>query len=91
MLANEIQTNGIKVRVNSIAPGVFPSEMTAGDSNEAQKSHVPAEKYKEKTPAQRPGNDRDMANGMLYVATNQYVNGQIVLIDGGYTLRAGTV
>lgn len=89
MLASEIATNGIKVRVNSIAPGVFPSEMTAGESGEDQKSEIPKEKFEGKVPAQRPGNDRDMGNGMLFVATNQYLNGITIPIDGGYILQHG--
>jgi len=89
MLANEIQENGLKIRVNSVAPGVFPSEMTAGDSGETQKSHIPKDKYEDKTAAQRPGNDRDMASAILFVATNQYLNGQTVVVDGGYGLVSG--
>jgi len=89
MLANEIAENGLKIRVNSIAPGVFPSEMTAGGSGENQKSHIPKDKYADKVPAKRPGNDKDMGAAVLFVATNQYLNGQIVTVDGGYTLAAG--
>jgi len=89
MLANEIQENGLQIRVNSVAPGVFPSEMTAGDSGENQKSHIPKDKYEDKTAAQRPGNDRDMASAILFVATNQYLNGQTVVVDGGYGLVSG--
>jgi NAD(P)-dependent dehydrogenase (short-subunit alcohol dehydrogenase family) len=88
MLASEIASNGLKVRVNSIAPGVFPSEMTAGESGDNQKSHIPKEKYK-KVPAERPGKDKDMGAAVLFVATNQYLNGQTVVVDGGYTLDAG--
>ncbi|KIW14847.1 hypothetical protein PV08_07632 [Exophiala spinifera] len=90
MLANEIVQNGLRVRVNSVAPGVFPSEMTAGESDEKQKSHIPREKYESKVPAARPGEDRDMANAILFLATNQYLNGQTVPVDGGYILSAGS-
>lgn len=89
LLAAEIANNGLKIRVNTIAPGPFPSEMTAGESGENQKSHLDKEKY-EKVPARRPGNDRDMAGAVLFTATNQYLNGQTVAVDGGYMLSAGT-
>jgi len=90
MLANEIQENGLKIRVNSVAPGVFPSEMTTGgESGDNQKSHIPKDKYAEKVPASRPGKDRDMAGAILFAATNQYFNGQTVVVDGGYELAAG--
>ncbi|KAF9871939.1 short-chain dehydrogenase [Colletotrichum karsti] len=89
MLAEEIASNGVKIRVNSIAPGVFPSEMTTKESSDdAQKSELPKEKYA-KIPAERPGKDEDMAATVLFFACNQYLNGQTVAVDGGYTLHAG--
>ncbi|PCH07226.1 Glucose/ribitol dehydrogenase [Penicillium occitanis (nom. inval.)] len=91
MLAHEIYTSGLKIRVNNIAPGVFPSEMTAQESDEKQKSELPKEKYEKKVPAQRPGNDRDMGSAVLFAATNQYLNGQTVVVDGGYVLATGTI
>lgn len=90
LLASEIAGNGLKVRINSIAPGVFPSEMTAGESGENQKSHIEKEKYESKTSAKRPGNDRDMAGAVLFAATNQYLNSQTIVVDGGYLLNTGT-
>jgi NAD(P)-dependent dehydrogenase (short-subunit alcohol dehydrogenase family) len=88
ILAAEVANNGLKIRINSIAPGVFPSEMTAGESGSDQKSHIKKEKY-EKVPARRPGKDQDMAGAVLFVAANQYLNGQTVAVDGGYILHAG--
>jgi len=91
MLAHEITSSNIKLRVNNIAPGVFPSEMTANDSDEKQKSSIPKEKYEGKVPARRPGKDEDMAGAVLFTVSNQYLNGQTIVVDGGYVLAAGTV
>ncbi|KAJ7773844.1 hypothetical protein B0H16DRAFT_1763330 [Mycena metata] len=89
LLAAEVATNGVKIRINSIAPGVFPSEMTAEESDEQQKSFIPKEKYAEKIPAARPGREEDMAQAVLLFVANQYINGQTLPVDGGYTLAAG--
>jgi len=73
------------IRVNSIAPGYFPSEMTAKSSDENQKSELPAEKVQEKghVPAMRGGKEEEMGMTALYLAKNEYVNGQIITVDGG--------
>ena len=74
-----------QIRVNSIAPGYFPSEMTANESDDNQKSHLPDEKIEEKghVPAGRAGSDEEMAQAVLFLTKNAYVNGQIVTVDGG--------
>jgi len=77
------------IRVNSIAPGYFPSEMTMKESDADNKSDMPDQKVKDKghTPAQRPGSDEEMAMAVLFLAKNTYVNGEIIAVDGG-TLNA---
>lgn len=83
LLSAEFQQTGI--RVNSIAPGYFPSEMTAKSSDDKQKSHLPPEKVAEKghVPAMRGGRDEEMGMTVLYLAKNTYVNGEIIAVDGG--------
>ncbi|KAG7291425.1 hypothetical protein NEMBOFW57_001444 [Staphylotrichum longicolle] len=89
LLASEVASAGHKIRVNALAPGVFPSEMTAGESDEFQKSHIEKEKYEGKVPAGRPGRDIDMAQGVLALACNQYIDGVTLVVDGGYALQTG--
>ncbi|KAJ5595409.1 uncharacterized protein N7459_001617 [Penicillium hispanicum] len=91
LLAYEIVASGLKIRVNNIAPGVFPSEMTTGGSDEHQKSEIPKEKFEGKVPAARPGKDEDLAGAVIFTTANQYLNGQTIVVDGGYLLATGTV
>jgi NAD(P)-dependent dehydrogenase (short-subunit alcohol dehydrogenase family) len=74
-----------KVRVNVIAPGVFPSEMTTGSSDEDNKSVIEGGMS---NPAGRPGKDTDMAATVLLLAGpgGVFFNEQILYPDGGNTL-----
>lgn len=75
----------VKVRVNSIAPGYFPSEMTMGGSDENNKTELPKEKVQDKghVPAERGGSDEEMAMAVLFLCRNTYVNGEVIAVDGG--------
>jgi len=88
MLANIVAQNRFKIRINTISPGVFPSEMTTEGSGEDQKSHIPKEEY-DKVPARRPGKEEDIARVVIHLVVNQYVNGHNALVDGGYSLIEG--
>ncbi|KAF8538489.1 hypothetical protein BDD12DRAFT_885184 [Trichophaea hybrida] len=77
---------GVEVRVNCIAPGVFPSEMTAGESDEANKSSL--EGKGKGLPAGRSGSEEDMAAAILYLAGKGgvFLNGQVLYSDRGNLL-----
>lgn len=83
LMSSEFQKTGI--RVNSIAPGYFPSELTVKSSDENQKSELPAEKVADKghVPLMRGGRDEEMGMTVLYLARNEYVNGMVIVVDGG--------
>jgi NAD(P)-dependent dehydrogenase (short-subunit alcohol dehydrogenase family) len=50
---------------------------------------MPQEKIEEKghVPIRRAGSDEEMGIGVLFLARNRYVNGEIVAIDGGVLLE----
>lgn len=63
--------------------------MTTQESDENQKSAIPEEKIKEKghVPAKRSGSDEEMAQGVIFLTKNKYVNGEVIAIDGGVLLE----
>ncbi|MDI1487229.1 MAG: hypothetical protein OHK93_006498 [Ramalina farinacea] len=81
----------MSIRVNSIAPGYFPSELTMKESGEDNKTHMPAEKVQEKghVPAERPGSDEEMAQAIIFLTKNHYVNGETIAVDGGVLNTVG--
>ncbi|KAJ3486220.1 hypothetical protein NLI96_g4390 [Meripilus lineatus] len=92
-LAHELLPLG--VRVNGIAPGLFTTSMSTpgGKVDEFGRSHnqdysmydfqVPTRPL---PPSNAGGTPRDMGSLVLFLVSNEYVNGETVLIDGGTLL-----
>ncbi|HTO00832.1 MAG TPA: SDR family oxidoreductase, partial [Microthrixaceae bacterium] len=73
------------VRVNAIAPGWFPSEMTA-DMIGDEKSEA---FIFDNCPMGRFGSENELDGALLFLAgdVSSYCTGQILAIDGGWTAR----
>ncbi len=73
------------IRVNAIAPGYFPSEMTAAELGSEEGLRFIAER----TPLGRPGRTEELDGAMLFLASSasSYVTGQTLVVDGGWTAR----
>lgn len=75
-----------EIRMNGIAPGLFPTDLAAGlfDENAGDPS-VEGAFPKSFVPAQRLGGTSDIAGFLLYVASQAgaYLNGNVMVVDGG--------
>ncbi len=74
-----------KIRVNGIAPGIFPSEMTSDQLGSFKDPTKEGSMPKTSIPAERTGSEEDMAGTALYMASRggAYLDGTIILPDGG--------
>ena len=68
------------IRVNSIAPGMIDTQMTAALSERVQKNIL------EQIPLKRFGNPDEVAQTAIFLAQNDYITGQNIVVDGGMTM-----
>jgi NAD(P)-dependent dehydrogenase (short-subunit alcohol dehydrogenase family) len=76
------------VRVNAICPGFMRTERTVKSHGSEEAADKIAEKYAAETPVKRAGRPEDGARAILSLATNPYITGAVLLIDGGRMLVA---
>lgn len=76
------QWAGKGVRVNAIAPGFFPSEMTEVMDDEKSAAYITRN-----TPMRRMGRAEELDGVLLFLASraSSFVTGQTVAVDGGWT------
>ncbi|MBM3675276.1 MAG: glucose 1-dehydrogenase [Actinobacteria bacterium] len=72
-----------RIRVNALAPGYFPSEMTADLFADPRL----VDWVQEKTPLSRAGEPHELDGALLFLASDasSYVTGQVLCVDGGWT------
>ncbi len=74
-----------KINVNCIAPGIIKTAMTKDMLND------PAVKagFEQATPYPRLGEPEDIASAALYLASDEsdFVTGEVLVVDGGWTVR----
>ncbi len=73
------------VRVNALAPGWFPTDMNA-ELFEHERS---AKWIKRTCPMGRVGRPEELDGALLFLASDasSYCTGQVIVVDGGWTLR----
>lgn len=68
------------IRVNAIAPGMIATEMTAALSDRVKKNILT------QIPLARFGEVDEVAQAAIFLAQNDYLTGQTIVVDGGMTM-----
>ena len=76
-LSKELGLSGITV--NAVAPGVIDTKMNARLNKED------IDKIISDTPLSRIGLPDDVASAVYYLATEDFITGQVIVVDGGFS------
>lgn len=75
--------HGHQLRCNGVSPGAILWPENEGDApSQAQQDIL------KKIPMQRLGNEKNIADTVLFLCRNDYINGQIINVDGGRTTHS---
>ncbi|KAK9458751.1 NAD(P)-binding protein [Lipomyces oligophaga] len=69
------------VRVNAIQPGLIQTDML-----DEHVSKSARQEFINRVPARREGLPGEVAHAALFLATNRYINGSILNVDGGFSI-----
>jgi 3-oxoacyl-[acyl-carrier protein] reductase len=90
-----VELGPYRIRVNAVAPDLFPNDSTAaaGFSTADQSSPLTDLEYQIAVPLGRKGLDADLAGPVLFLASDlsAYVTGTTIHIDGGTLATGGWV
>ena len=88
----ECAPGGVKVRVNSVHPGIIDTPMMAAGAADvsAPPARAPTasrERFAESHPMGRMGRDTDIANAIEFLASDAaaFMTGSELVVDGGMT------
>ncbi len=75
------------VRVNAVCPGMTETDMTSGITDDEDT----LARFKDRTPLQRPGRAEDIAQAVLFLASEaaNYITGVNLPVDGGISASNG--
>jgi len=73
-----------KITVNAVAPGAIETPGASGGMDDKAREQIIAA-----IPLQRWGQPEDIAQAVVFLASDKsgYITGQVVIVDGGWTLR----
>ena len=82
-MANELAPHG--VQVNAIAPGYIATDNTSALREDPDRSRA----ITERIPAGRWGTPDDLVGAVVFLASpaSDYVNGHVLVVDGGWMAR----
>jgi NAD(P)-dependent dehydrogenase (short-subunit alcohol dehydrogenase family) len=85
-LARGLALERAPVRVNAVSPGLIDTPLHAGMA--AADRQAMFDRVSARLPAARIGRPGDVAQAILFVATNPFVTGSAVRVDGGGAIAA---